>query len=412
MTLAIDPAGQKEPTAGINGTILVLNSGSSSIKFGLYDGSDECLALLGHGQIEGIGSTTATRLRAVDRHGEPIVDAGLGAGLDHGRALAALVNWGRQREPVRAIRAVGHRVVHGGTRFDAPLRVDAAVLAELETLNPLAPLHQPHNLAGIRALAALQPSLAQVACFDTAFHRTLPALAQRFALPRRYHDAGVRRYGFHGLSYEYIAGRLPEVLGPTLAAGRVVVAHLGNGASLCALRDGQSVETTMGMTALDGLPMGTRCGNLDPGAVLYLQQTLGMSNADITDLLYRHSGLLGVSGISNDMRRLLAGNEPGAVAAVELFVYRINRELGALTATLGGLDALVFTAGIGEHAAPIRARVCELAAWAGLRIDPQANRRHGPQISTADSAVSVWVIPTDEERMIARHTRRVLDSGA
>ncbi len=391
----------------MNSDILVLNSGSSSIKFGLYDGDDEGLPLLGHGQIEGLGA--AVRLRAVDHNGAPVVDKALGEGLDHGQAMALLVAWGREREMAREIAAVGHRVVHGGTRFKAAVRVDTAVLAELEQLNPLAPLHQPHNLAGIRTLAELEPALPQVACFDTAFHHKLPPLSQRFALPREYFDAGIRRYGFHGLSYEYIAETLPEVVGRAVAAGRIIVAHLGNGASLCALRGGQSIDTTMGFTALDGLPMGTRCGSLDPGVVLYLQDAFGMSRAEVTDLLYHRSGLLGVSGISNDMRKLLASDLPSAREAIALYTYRINREIGALTATLNGLDALVFTAGIGERAAPIRARVCELAAWLGVRFDAAANEQHAPRISTKDSAVSVWVIPTNEERMIARHTHNVLN---
>ncbi len=390
----------------MNGDILVLNSGSSSIKFGLYDGGDSGLPLLGHGQIEGIGA--AARLRAVDHNGETIIDEPMGGGIDHGRAMAELVAWVRQHEAARDVVAVGHRVVHGGDHYSGPVRVDAAVLAELEALNPLAPLHQHHNLAGIRVLAELEPGLAQVACFDTAFHRTLPQLAQRFALPRQYFDAGIHRYGFHGLSYEYIAKVLPEVVGPDLAAGRVIVAHLGNGASLCALRNGQSVETTMGMTALDGLTMGTRCGNLDPGVVLYLQTECGMSTREVTELLYYGSGLLGVSGISSDMRELLASDAPNARDAIALFVYRVNRELGALTAALGGLDGVVFTGGIGEHAAPIRARVCELAAWTGIAFDAEANQQHGPRISAENSAVSAWVIPTDEEWMIARHTLAVL----
>lgn len=388
--------------------ILVLNSGSSSIKFGLYDGDEPGLPLIGHGQIEGLGSTP--RLTAVDRHGESIVDRWLEPGTDHGRAMATLVDWGRSREAAQGITAVGHRVVHGGALFSGPVRVDDAVLARLASLNPLAPLHQPHNLAGIRALARLEPSLMQVACFDTAFHCGLPRLAQRFALPPEYFDAGIRRYGFHGLSYEYMAETLPGVIGTARAAGRVVVAHLGNGASMCALKEGRSVATTMGFTALDGLPMGTRCGNLDPGVVLYLQSEWGMSSAEVAELLYHRSGLLGMSGISNDMRELLASDAPRAREAIDLFVYRINRELGALTAILGGLDALVFTAGIGQYAAPVRARVGELAGWLGIRLDPDANRRHGPCISASDSAVPVWVIPTDEEGMIARHTRRVLEA--
>ncbi len=395
----------------IKGGVLVMNSGSSSIKFGLYDGSDATLPLLGHGQIEGINA--ATRLRAIDRDSPQVIEHNLGHGLSHGEAMAALVNWDRQREKVvRDIAAVGHRVVHGGTLFNAPVLIDAAVLTELEKLDPLAPLHQPHNLAGVASLARLRPGLPQVACFDTAFHHNLPALAQRFALPQQYHDAGIRRYGFHGLSYEYIAEKLPEVVGPALASGRVIVAHLGNGASMCALRDGASVDTTMGFTALDGLPMGTRCGNLDPGVALYLQGELGMSSTEVAELLYHNSGLLGVSGISNDMRTLLASAEPAARTAIELYVYRINRELGALTASLGGLDALVFTGGIGEHAAPIRAQVCALAEWAGIQLDSDANDQHKTCISSGDSKPSVWVIPTNEEWMIARHTCQVLDGGS
>ena len=393
----------------MKGDVLVLNSGSSSIKFGLYDGDDPALPLLGHGEIEGINGNT--RLRAFDRNGDPVVDKILGNALSHGQAMAALVEWGAQREVARDIAAVGHRVVHGGMFFDAPVRVNAAVLAELEKLDPLAPLHQPHNLAGVATLSSLRPDMPQVACFDTVFHRTLPELARRFALPQQYHDAGVRRYGFHGLSYQYIAEKLPEVVGPTLAAGRVVVAHLGNGASMCALHNGKSMDTTMGFTALDGLPMGTRCGNLDPGVLLYLQDVCAMSSTEVAELLYHQSGLLGVSGISNDMRTLLASTEEGARTAIDLYAYRINRELGALTATLGGLDALVFTGGIGEHAAPIRAQVCALAEWAGIHLDAAANKQHQTCISTGDSAASVWVIPTNEEWMIARQTCRVLESG-
>ncbi len=394
----------------MKGDILVLNSGSSSIKFGVYDGDDEALPLLGQGQIDGINGRA--RLSAVDQSGETVVDKTVGEGLDHGKAMALLVEWGQTREAARDIAAVGHRVVHGGTLFDGPVLINETVLSQLEALDPLAPLHQPHNLAGVAVLRALEPSLPHVACFDTAFHRHLPELAQRFALPREYHDAGIRRYGFHGLSYEYIAEVLPEVVGPAIAGGRVIVAHLGNGASMCALRDRRSVETTMGFTALDGLPMGTRCGNLDPGVALYLQGEWGMSTAEVNELLYHRSGLLGVSGISNDMRTLLASDKSSAREAIDLYVYRINRELGALTAALGGIDALVFTGGIGEHAAPIRAMVCGLARWAGIRLDAAANEmKHATCISTPDSDTAVWVIPTNEEWMIARHTRTVIDSA-
>jgi acetate kinase len=301
------------------------------------------------------------------------------------------------------IAAVGHRVVHGGEHFAAPVLIDDAILDQLEKLAPLAPLHQPHNIAPIRVISRIAPDIPQVACFDTAFHRTQPPVAQLHALPRDLSATGVKRYGFHGLSYEYIASVLPGIVGDA-ARGRVVAAHLGNGCSMCAMRDGKSVTTTMGFTALEGLPMGTRSGAIDPGVLLYLLTERGMSVADVSDLLYHRSGLLGVSGVSNDMRKLLASNAREAAEAIELFVYRINRELGSLVAALGGIDALVFTAGIGEHAAPVRARVCESAGWLGIRLDPAANAAGGPRISAADSPVSAWVVPTNEELMIARHT--------
>ncbi len=303
--------------------------------------------------------------------------------------------------------AAGHRVVHGGERFAAPVLVNQEVLQALQALVPLAPLHQPHNLDAIRALAHVKPGIPQVACFDTAFHRTQPAVAQAFALPQELTEAGIARYGFHGLSYEYIARVLPGIAGET-GRGRVVVAHLGNGASMCALQGGRSIATTMSFTALDGLPMGTRSGSLDPGVILYLLSERGMDVAALTDLLYHRSGLLGMSGLSSDMRALLASNASSARAAIDVFVYRIRRELGSLVAALGGLDALVFTAGIGEHAAPIRARVCEQTAWLGIRLDPEANARGGPRISGPDSSVSVWMIPTNEELMIAEHTVALL----
>ncbi|MBU0775040.1 MAG: acetate/propionate family kinase, partial [Alphaproteobacteria bacterium] len=302
-----------------------------------------------------------------------------------------------------------HRVVHGGMRFAAPQRVDAGLLAELDALCPLAPLHQPHNLAAIRAIAALAPSLPQVACFDTAFHHDKPEVAARLPLPRALHEQGIRRYGFHGLSYEYIAGQMQTVDGE-LAAGRVIAAHLGNGASLCAMRAGKSIDTTMGFTALDGLMMGTRCGTLDPGVVLHLQTQLGMSAADVDDMLYRKSGLLGVSGISSDMRTLTADPRAEAREAVELFVWRAAREFGALAASLGGVDGIVFTAGIGENHAEVRERICQRLAWLGLSIDVCANAGHALTISARDSRVKVLIIPTDEERMIAGHTLAVLRS--
>jgi acetate kinase len=315
--------------------------------------------------------------------------------------------WLRQHFGDRVLLGVGHRVVHGGTDFAAPVRVTPAVLARLEALCPLAPLHQPHNLAGIRAVAAVQPDLPQVACFDTAFHRGHPEIADWFALPRRFHDDGIRRYGFHGLSYEYIASVLPEVA-PEIARGRVVVAHLGSGASMCAIRGGRSQDSTMGFTALDGLPMGTRCGALDPGVVLHLIRAYGMDVDAVERMLYNECGLKGVSGISNDMRALLASDDPRARHAIDLFVWRICRELGALAAVLGGLDGLVFTAGIGERSAEIRKRVCERAAWLGIELDQETNRSGSPRISVEGSRVRVYAIPTDEELMIARHTLAVL----
>jgi acetate kinase len=294
--------------------------------------------------------------------------------------------------------------------YSQPVLIDERVIAALDALVPLAPLHQPHNLAAIRAIAATAPEIPQVACFDTAFHRTQPPVAQAFALPREISAKGVRRYGFHGLSYEYIASALPR-LAPDCAQGKLVVAHLGNGASMCAIENGRSIATTMGFTAVDGLPMGTRTGALDPGVVLYLMQHEGMSAEAVEHLIYHRSGLLGVSGLSSDMRTLLASDLPAAKEAVDLFVYRTGRELGSLAAALGGLDALVFTAGIGEHAAEIRAQVCRNARWLGIALDEDANAKGGPRISQRGSSVSAWVIPTDENLMIARHTRRLLDEA-
>lgn len=388
--------------------ILVLNSGSSSIKFALYDGDDPDLPIIGRGQVSGIGTTA--RLQAFDRDNAAVVDLQLPKGCNHAQAMLALVDWGRTREVSSSVTAIGHRVVHGGSLYDAPVQVNEEVLQQLGTLNPLAPLHQPHNLEGIRTLAKLLPELPQIACFDTAFHSTLPKLARQFGLPSDLYERGVRRYGFHGLSYEYMAETLPAIIGAETAAGKLIVAHMGNGVSMCGMLEGRSVATTMGFTALDGLPMGTRCGNLDPGIVLYLLDELKMSSAQITELLYEQSGLLGMSGISSDMRELLQSNTSSAREAIDFFVYQINRELGAIAATLGGLDALIFTAGIGEHSAPIRRRICELAAWAGIRLNAGANERHALCISAADSAPSVWVVPTREEWMIARHTRRLLTS--
>jgi acetate kinase len=388
-------------------TILVLNAGSSSIKFSAFlDSGSEPEFLLG-GQIEGL--YVALRFSARDAAGKSIGtrEWGQGTRLGHDGGIAHLIEFLQgYRDRYRLI-AVGHRVVHGGLEFSQPVQVDAQVVAKLEKFVPLAPLHQPHNLAPIRIVAERMPQMPQVACFDTAFHRAQPEIAQAFALPPEITDRGVRRYGFHGLSYEYIAGRLPSV-DAKAAAGRVVVAHLGNGASMCAMNAGRSVASTMGFCAVDGLPMGTRCGTIDPGVLLYLMDELKMGARAIEKLIYQQSGLLGVSGISSDMRTLLASREPRAALAVDLFVYRIGRELGSLSAALGGLEALIFTGGIGEHAAAIRERVCRDAGWLGIELDPAGNAAGGPRISAASSRVAAWVIPTNEELMIARHTHALL----
>ncbi len=386
-------------------TILVLNAGSSSIKFSLFLERGEALDLLLGGQIESL--YTAPRFEAKDATGAMVGQWTADEPLGHDGAIAHLAGFLREQLGEHRLAAVGHRVVHGGLDYAAPVRLTAEIVENLEQFIPLAPLHQPHNLKPIRLLLANQPELPQVACFDTAFHRGQPEVAQAFALPPEITDRGVRRYGFHGLSYEYIASTLPQV-DPRAAQGRTVVLHLGNGASLCAIHGGRSVASTMGFTAVDGLPMGTRSGNLDPGVVLYLVDELKMDARAIEKLLYQQSGLLGVSGVSSDMRTLLGSDEPRAKFAVELFVYRIGRELGSLAAALGGLDALVFTAGIGEHAAPIREQVCQAAAWFGVELDSTANAAGGPRISTAASRVPAWVIPTNEELMIARHTRTLV----
>lgn len=387
--------------------ILTLNAGSSSIKFALYEveaaGSQQRLS---YGQIEDIGG--APHFIARDAAGATLSEHrwSAGANLDHEALLTPLLAWITSHLGAEALVAVGHRIVHGGEHYNRPVLLTEPVIADLARLTPLAPLHQPHNLAAVRAMRKLRPGLSQVGCFDTAFHHGMDATATRLALPRKYADEGVRRYGFHGLSYEYIAGRLREQA-PALAAGRVIAAHLGNGASLCAMRDGRSIDTTMGFTALDGLVMGTRCGDLDPGAVLYLQQQHGLNAAAVEHMLYHDSGLLGVSGISNDMRTLLDSQDAHACEAVDLFVFRIAREAGALVSSLGGLDGLVFSAGIGEHAAAVRAAACRRLAWLGIHLDGAANATDANVISTADSRVQVRVIPTDEEAMIAAHTRAV-----
>lgn len=390
------------------GCIAVLNAGSSSIKFALYDSGAD-VALLYRGQIERIG--VGPHLEVRDAAGKVVAEKRWSDdALDHHGATTEIMAHGQELLAGRPVLAFGHRVVHGGTKFATPVRIDRAIVSELEALVPLAPLHQPHNLAPIEAIMEAAPHLPQIACFDTAFHRTQPMLAQEFALPRELTAGGVRRYGFHGLSYDFVTSRL-RATQPALAQGRLIIAHLGNGASLCATRDGRSVASTMGFTALDGLMMGTRAGALDPGVLLYLAQQRGMSFAAIEDLLYRRSGLLGVSGISSDMRTLRASPEPAAREAIDLFVYRIVREVGSLAAALGGIDGVVFTAGIGENDAATRAEIVEGCRWLGVTLDSARNGVGGERISADGSAVSAWIVPTDEERMIAHYTRAALAQG-
>ncbi|AMO23766.1 acetate kinase [Ramlibacter solisilvae] len=387
--------------------IAVLNAGSSSLKFSLFLLRGRELELESRGQVEGL--YTNPRFTAKDAAGQLKEEKSWGQGVElgHAGAIDHLVAFLRTSLQGDRLVGVGHRVVHGGLDFSGPVRIDGQVLHALEQFVPLAPLHQPHNLSSIRLLLERLPQLPQVACFDTSFHRSNPELAQMFALPAKLHEAGVRRYGFHGLSYEYIASVLPEV-DARAASGRTVVLHLGNGASMCALQGGRSMASTMGFTAVDGLPMGTRCGAIDPGVILFLMDQRGMNARDIETMVYKQSGLLGVSGISSDMRALLASDEPRAGTAIDLYVYRIGRELGSLAAALGGLDAIVFTAGIGENAGAIRERVCAAAQWLGVELDAAANTRSGPRISTAGSRVSAWVLPTNEELMIARHARDLI----
>ncbi len=387
--------------------VLVLNAGSSSLKFALFEaagagGADPAVRL--RGQIEGIGRTPRFDCEAAATGPPPPPpDSDIAEIADHDGALAVLLAWLDRAAAGTRLMAAGHRVVHGGPEPRGHALVTPALLDELAGYAPLAPHHQPHNVAAIRAVAARRPGLAQVACFDTAFHAGQPRVAARLSLPRAYWDKGLRRYGFHGLSFEYVTGALPAVSGGPLP-GRLVIAHLGNGASLAAVRDGHGVATTMGFSTLDGLVMGTRSGALDPGVLLYLLREEGLDEPALTDLLYNRSGLLGVSGLSADMRTLLESDAPAAAQAVDLFCYRIVRELGSLAAALGGLDALVFTAGIGAGSPEVRRRVCAASAWLGIDLDEAANARHGPRISTDDSKVSVWVLPTDEELVIARHT--------
>ena len=393
--------------------ILVLNAGSSSIKFALFDAgrskhSPHGAPLCARGRIALRGSQI--ELVVTDPSGTALESSRSAAehgSFDQDVALARLFAWLAAHGGGSTLVAVGHRVVHGGRQYTAPVRVTPVVLAELEALIALAPLHQPYNLHAIRMLSQTQPTVPQFACFDTAFHATQPALAQAYALPVAITAGGVRRYGFHGLSYEYIAAQLPRMLG-NRAEGRVIVAHLGNGASLCALVKCASVASTMGFSTLDGLMMGTRCGALDAAVVLHLLQQRGMTVSQVSDLLYRESGLLGVSGISSDMQVLLASDAPAAAAAIALFVYRIICEIGALSAAMGGLDALVFSGGIGEHAAPIRARIMDGCAWLGARYDIDANLRAHTRVDSAASTVMLAIVPTDEETVIAQHVVRCI----
>ncbi|MGJ4995388.1 acetate/propionate family kinase [Bradyrhizobium sp. HKCCYLS3077] len=387
--------------------ILTLNAGSSSIKFALFAADGELAEIL-RGQIEGLGSATP-KLEAKLQDG--LVDEPVSAAeaADHEAALGRVLQLLRRSMGQMPVDAVGHRIVHGGLAFTGPVAIENDVLDRLEALVPLAPLHQPHNLAGVRAAHRAFPDALQVGCFDTAFHRSHPWVNDTYALPRAFYDDGVRRYGFHGLSYEYVISRLKEIA-PEQEKGRVVVMHLGNGASMCAVRDGRSIGSSMGFTALDGLPMGTRCGQLDPGVVLYLLQEKGMTAQAVTDLLYNHSGLKGLSGLSQDMRELEAAGTQAAQQAVDYFVDRIRRELGAMAAVLSGLDAIVFCGGIGEHAWRIRARVCRDFDWLGVALHDDRNRAGETLISSDESRVRVFVIKTDEEMMIARHTAQLLDA--
>ena len=395
----------------MTGHIAVVNAGSSSVKFAIYpaatdaDGGEP--AAMVRGQVAGLGVEPRLTAQAADGRDLAASRAAPGAKADHAEAIAAIVADLADWVPGSRLLGAGHRVTHGGSEFDRPVVLTPAILARLETLAPLAPQHQPHNIAAIRTLAAHAPDAVQVACFDTQFHATQPAVARLTGLPRAYHERGLRRYGFHGLSYEYVTGAFARIAGEPLPE-RTVVAHLGNGCSLAAVLGGKSIATTMGFSTLDGVPMATRSGAIDPGLLLYLLRTETMDIGSLQYLLYDRSGLLGISGISSDMKTLLASPEPSAKEAVEFFGYRVAREVGSLAVVLGGLDAVVFTGGIGANAAPVRADVCARLGWLGLDFDPDANARAGTRISRIDSRVSVWVIPTDEESVIARHTLRLM----
>jgi len=390
-------AAVQEPLIG------VINAGSSSVKFSVYESERRILT----GQVDGIGAHPSASAAGPDGQAIEPPDLGTKPPTVPSQVLPAILSWARERLGHRRLGALGHRVVHGGLRRSRPARVTPELIAELEALVPLAPLHEPHNLAPIKMAMTLNPDLPQVACFDTAFHRTAPEVEQAFALPYSFYEEGIRRYGFHGLSYEYIASVLPEQA-PEIANGRVVVAHLGNGCSACAMRNRISVATTMGFTALDGLPMGTRCGELDAGVVLHLIQQKGMSPEELVNLLYRRSGMLGLSGISSDFRGLLASDSPRARFAVEVFCYRVAGHIASLAAALGGLDGIVFTAGVGENAAPVRSAICRACAWLGLELDEAANREHKERISAPHSQIAAYVIRTDENLMIARHARALV----
>lgn len=394
--------------------ILVINSGSSSLKFAVFRASANTdlagLIPLYRGHFSGLDAQSHIRIE--NQAGENVYDSAQpDTRLAHQQALTILLKWLDAQSDTDEIAAIGHRIVHGGRHYQAPVRLDQPTLQALKALIPLAPLHQPHGLAPVELLSQLRPQAIQVACFDTSFHAHQPDVARNFALPAELTDAGIVRYGFHGLSYEYVTHSLRQQL-KTSTGGKFIIAHLGNGASLCAVKDGVSIASTMGFTALDGLPMGTRCGNIDPGVILHLQDRWGMSLAEINELLYKRSGLLGVSGISSDMRALLESTDASAKAAIALFVYRIVREIGSLVAALGGLDQLVFTAGIGERAAPVRRDICKGCQWLGVEIDLQQNASHALNISGSTSQVGVWVIPTDEERMMAWHTLNIYREAA
>ena len=388
-------------------SILTINAGSSSVKFALFELAEhinEKAAI--SGQIDGIG-TAHVRLVAKDNTGTRIVDQALPAGADHATSFDQLLHWFSSSAKGGKIVAVGHRVVHGGDRYSHPVVLSAADLEQLAQYSRLAPLHQPHNLNGIYAIEKVLADVPQIACFDTAFHRTQSEIAQMYGLPRKYSEEGAKRYGFHGISYEYIASVLPQHC--KKADGRVIVCHLGNGASMTAMVGRKCVATTLGFSTLDGLIMGTRCGPIDPGLILHIMESKGFGVKEMTHLLYKESGLLGVSGISQDMRTLVASDKPEAKEAIELFCYRIVRELGSLAAAAGGLDAVVFTGGIGEHNPGLRSNICKQASWQGITLDEAANKSGEHRISAADSAVDVFVIPTNEEWMIARHTQALLD---